>query len=365
MSLDDLERTSGVSRSMIYAYERGTHVPRAENVAKLSVALGVLPSFFFMSKSHEEIAPIFMRHLRSKASAKEMLAVKRQFSWARQVIDLIEEFVVLPEVNIPNFHPPSDPRDISIGDIEKAAEAVRRHWALGDGVIRDVITLLENHGCVIVPEIVKSEHIDAFSQWSIKGRPFIVANSHYITGVRWRVDMAHELGHMVLHRMVDRRFIEANPTTHDLIEKQAFRFARAFLMPKATFVASIPHVTLDALLIAKSQWHLSVATMLYHCEDQGLIDHESARRLWRNLNRRGWRKIEPLDDVLPAEQPRLLGNAIAAIAADDPAHLDDLCLRTGLESQDIARYCGIDPSSLKVVDRALPKIRSKRDLGLA
>jgi len=365
MSLDDLEKTSGVSRSMIYAYERGTHVPRGETVAKLSAALDVLPSFFFMSDPTAELAPIFMRHLRSKARAKEMVAVKRQLSWARLVVDAIEEYVVLPDVNVPDFHPPSDPRDISPDDIEKAAQAVRRHWSLGDGVIRDVITLLENHGCIVVPEIVQSEHIDAFSQWSPKRRPFIVTNSHYVTGVRWRVDMAHELGHLILHRMIDRRFIEANPATHGLIERQAFRFAGAFLMPKTTFEASIPHVSLDALLMAKSQWHLSVASMLHRCEDLDIIDKETSQRLYRNLNRRGWKKTEPLDDVLTAEQPRLLANAIRAIAADDPAHLDEICLRTGLEGRDIARYCGVAANSLEVTDRALPLIRAKRDLGLA
>jgi Zn-dependent peptidase ImmA (M78 family)/transcriptional regulator with XRE-family HTH domain len=365
MSLDDLEKTSGVSRSMIYAYERGRHVPRAETIAKLSAALDVLPSFFFMPGPVAELAPIFMRHLRSKAGAKEMVAVQRQLSWARLVVDSIEEYVVLPDVDVPDFHPPSDPRDISTEDIEKAAHALRRHWSLGDGVIRDVITLLENHGCIVVPEIVQSEHIDAFSQWSVKRRPFVVTNSHHVTGVRWRADMAHELGHLILHRMIDRRFIESNPATHGLIEKQAFRFAGAFLMPKATFEASVPHVSLDALLIAKSQWHLSVAFMLHRCEDIGLIDPQTTGRLYRNLNRRGWKKAEPLDDVLPAEQPQLLANAIRAIAADDPTHLDAICVRTGLEGRDIARYCGVDLAPFQVTDRALPRIRVKRDLGVA
>jgi Zn-dependent peptidase ImmA (M78 family) len=349
---------------MIYAYERGTHMPRQENVAKLSAALEVLPSFFFLAAPPNELAPVFMRHLRSKAKSKELLAVKRQLSWARTVVGAIEELVVLPDVDVPDFQPPSDPRDLSFDDIEKSAEAVRRHWGLGDGIIRDVITLLENHGCMVLPELVESEHIDAFSQWSASGRPFTVANSHYISGVRWRVDMAHELGHLILHHRIDRRFVEANPTTHGLIEKQAFRFAGAFLMPRATFASSIPHVSLDALLIAKSQWNLSVAAMLHRSEDIGLVDQATAQRLWRNMNRRGWKKSEPLDDVLPVEQPQLLANAIRAIAVDDPVGLEALCIKTGLEPFDIARYCGVEAASLVVSDRALPHIRSKRDLGL-
>lgn len=102
--------------------------------------------------------------------------------------------------------------------------------------------------------------------------------------------------------------------------------------------------------------------MRHRCQDIGLIDEQTTSRLYRNLNRRGWRKAEPLDDMLPAEQPRLLANAIQTIAADDPGHFDDICARTGLESGDIARYCGVDSDSLRVPDRALPLIRSKRDM---
>ena len=367
MSLDDLEAKSGVSRSLIYAYEKGSHIPRAETVAKLSVALGVEPAFFTMPAPDPEPAPIFMRHFRSKAGAKFIAAVHRQLPWVRDVVNFIEECVVLPVVDIPNFHPPCDPREVTDSQIEQSSTALRRHWGLGDGVIRDVIKLVENKGCIVVPEIVRCDDIDAFSQWSKNGRPFIVANSQKITGVRWRVDISHEIGHLVLHRMIDRRFLEANPATHRLIENQAFRFARAFLMPETSFRRSLPHVSLDNLLFAKRHWHLSVAAMLYRCEDLGMIDRETGIRMWKNLQRRGWKKNEPYDDQLSVEQPRLLANAIRAIVADDPYHIDELRMRTGLELTDISRYCGVDQKAITAdgAPATLPLIRSNRStLGL-
>ena len=49
--------------------------------------------------------------------------------------------------------------------------------------------------------------------------------------------------------------------------------------------------------------------MLSRSEDLCVVEGEYARRLWRNLSRRGWKLKEPLDDQLPVEKPRLLRRA--------------------------------------------------------
>jgi hypothetical protein len=49
--------------------------------------------------------------------------------------------------------------------------------------------------------------------------------------------------------------------------------------------------------------------MLRRSEDLSVVEGEHARRLWRNLARRGWKLKEPLDDQLPIEKPRLLRKA--------------------------------------------------------
>ena len=45
--------------------------------------------------------------------------------------------------------------------------------------------------------------------------------------------------------------------------------------------------------------------MLRRSEDLSVVEREHARRLWRNLARRGWKLNEPLDDQLPIKKPRL------------------------------------------------------------
>jgi Zn-dependent peptidase ImmA (M78 family) len=250
-------------------------------------------------------------------------------------------------VNIPDYSPPSDPILIKDDEIEKAASALRAHWGLGDGVIRDLIRLVEKNGCVVIPEVVRCDAIDAFSQWSSSGRPMIVANAPTIKGVRWRMDIAHELGHLVMHRNIDKRFIEINPSTHALIEGQAFRFGSAFLMPESSFRESIPYVSLDTLLLAKEYWFLAVAAMLHRAEDLQMISAESARRMWRNRNRRGWRTEEPLDHALPLDEPRVLASAIRTLLDNNPNLVEELSEQVGLEKEEIGRFAGVPVSMLE------------------
>jgi hypothetical protein len=42
--------------------------------------------------------------------------------------------------------------------------------------------------------------------------------------------------------------------------------------------------------------------MLRRSEDLSVVEGEHARRLWRNLARRGWKLNEPLDDQLPIRE---------------------------------------------------------------
>jgi Zn-dependent peptidase ImmA (M78 family) len=171
-----------------------------------------------------------------------------------------------------------------------------------------VTKLVESKGCVVVSGF-ESQAIDAFSQLTRNGRPLIFINCREVSPAHLRLDVAHELAHLIMHKRVDPRFVDLNPDTHKLIERQAFRFASAFLMPEATFRKSVPHVSLDSLLLVKTQWQLSVAAMLRRAEDLGMVDAVIARNLWINLTRRGWRKYEPLDDLISLDEPQVLKNA--------------------------------------------------------
>ena len=55
-----------------------------------------------------------------------------------------------------------------------------------------------------------------------------------------------------------------------------------------------------------------ISMMLRRSEDLSVVEGEHARRLWRNLARRGWKLNEPLDDQLPIRKAALAAQGFRA-----------------------------------------------------
>jgi Zn-dependent peptidase ImmA (M78 family) len=74
---------------------------------------------------------------------------------------------------------------------------------------------------------------------------------------RSRLDAAHELAHLVLHK-------HGGPRQGRDAEIEANNFASSFLMPKADVRSRLPFVgRLDELLVAKKRWGVSTAALAY------------------------------------------------------------------------------------------------------
>ena len=106
---------------------------------------------------------------------------------------------------------------------------MRDFWGLGRGPIRDLPLTLEKNGFVLIYEAVDCPDMDAVSCW-MNGRPFLLFSSQVKSGPRSLFNLSHELGHILLHAGV-----EVTTRNLDRIEKQANRFAAAFLLPRETF----------------------------------------------------------------------------------------------------------------------------------
>ncbi len=348
MSLEELAEKVGTTRQMLYYYEIGKHQPRPETAARLCSALSVAPEFFSLPEPEPEPSPTFFRQFKSKVRSKHRAGVERLRLWVRDAVSAVEERVVFPPQDIPNFHPPSDPRDLDYAQIESAAAALRDYWGFGKGAIREIIKLVESKGCIVIANLfeTKTEVMDGFSWWSYKGRPFIVVGCRDVSGPHRIFDVAHELGHLILHRNVDKRFLDMTPETHKLIETQAFRFGSAFLMPAETFRRSVPTVSLDTLLLVKPQWFLSVQAMLQRARDLEMIDDPAYVRMRKLLAYRGWLKHEPIDEQIPLEEPQLFANALLTLKKTEADSATNLRLCVGFYSQEFACYSGLSAEEL-------------------
>tara|TARA_R110002096_G_scaffold52556_12_gene137316 strand:+ start:6177 stop:6884 length:708 start_codon:yes stop_codon:yes gene_type:complete len=222
---------------------------------------------------------------------------------------------------------------------------------------------MENAGIIVVKEETGSVKMDGLSNWSAADeRPYIFIASDKDACVRSRMDAAHELGHLVLHHSIDERTLK-KPSDFKEIERQAFYFAGAFLMPEETFPMEIRTPSLNSFLAMKERWKVAIGAMIMRFKNLGLLSEEHTTRLWKSYSARGWRKSEPLDDILPVETPRLLSRSVQLLLNENVVTKDDLLNTFRLSSHDIEKLCYLptgymNTTSAKII--SMPKLKNTK-----
>lgn len=292
-------------------YESNAMKPRHEMVMRMAEQLKVKESFFFIPIPRKISNPVFWRS-RHAATKTSRITAERKLNWAKWIADeYLKQFLELPPVNLPTREElaiPDDPFLLTDRDVEEITLKLRRFWGLGMLPIDDLTRELENNGILVTYGDLASGRLDAFSNVSEFDKSFhIFLGTDDSTAVRSRLDAAHELGHLILHSHLSKKYLEDKDKTkkHSLVEHQAFRFASAFLMPADSFRADVWMTSLEALLSLKERWKVSVKAMIMRCSQLGMIDEDQTRRLYIYYNRR-WKHAEPKDDIMPFESPRLM-----------------------------------------------------------
>src|SRR5258708_4857397 len=154
----------GVTRQTISQYEHDQISPGPAVMETITRVLRLPAEFFSFDARWIAGRPRFMRSMATTAADARKRAARR-FEWLVAIGRHVEQFVKLPPPNLPNLDVPSRVDEISDEFIEGAAEAVRRHWKLGDGPISNVAWLLENNGVVIGQSRLWADKLDALSDW--------------------------------------------------------------------------------------------------------------------------------------------------------------------------------------------------------
>lgn len=349
ISLADL---LGVSRQAVSQYEKGLQSPAPEVMKRISTVLNLPIHYFLRPVLPEDENALFYRSMNTATKSSRARA-ERRYGWVREIVGYVRQYTKLPAVNFPDFSLPSDPSSISDQQIEETAAALRAAWGLGDGPISNVMWLVENNGAIMSRYELGADELDAFSQWcTSEGVPYFILGADKNCAARSRYDVGHELGHMVLHRKVRRTQLNQK-AAFALIERQANRFAGAFLLPERSFSEDFFGPTLDSLRALKARWKVSIAFMIKRAGQIGLILADQERRLWMGLSRRGWKYAEPLDDTLPPEEPRLLRRSLELLIKSGVVARHDIPFHLALGTGDIESLTGLPRGYL---DEAAPRV---------
>lgn len=299
MTLEELGKYVGKSRQYLHKLETEQDCPSEQLVKQLAFALQVEPAFFF--KPHAPIISADQCHFRklfTTSSAMQQTIMMRG-ELMRRLTMLLDQELKLPHLNINKVDHVS-----TMEEVECATENFRQHLHLGLGPIADMHKLAESIGVIVSNFPSSAKEVDALAVDA--ERPIIIYNKSKGSACRQRFDIAHELGHFILH--------SGMVTGDRMTESQANRFAGALLMPRAImnkfFPRPNPNFDWKKLSEFKVTWKVSKAAILYRAYQLGLIDSAKYRTGVVNLNRTGEAKQEKEDDQIHRESPSLLFRAL-------------------------------------------------------
>ncbi len=298
MTLDQVaEKLASVGQRITKAglskYERGKSMPKPLFLSRLAEVLGVKTDYFL---SEPEIS-IDWCGFRKKSGLTKSVEDRVKAQAGHHV----ERWMCLRDMLYPGEKPTFA---YSTKKLEQDAEAasleLRKRWGLGDTApIESVIQSVEDHGAIVFLTGELDEKFDGLSGM-VNGHIPLVIVARKAPCDRFRFNVAHELGHVVLE-LGDSK--EENQTAH--------RFASSFLVPRESLLRDLgrhrANIPSAELAILKRKYGISMSALLRRAYDLNIITMSVYERYMRIFGKKGWRRQEPVDvsDIFPETPTRL------------------------------------------------------------
>jgi Zn-dependent peptidase ImmA (M78 family)/DNA-binding XRE family transcriptional regulator len=337
LSKGQLASLVGVAASTVTKWCKGDQSPEASTFDRLATVLNVQPEWLARPMLKPTSAPFYRSNASALKAARAKLEARTE--WTQELAYYFNDYVEFPEVKLPqrDFQ---HPEEISDADIEAAAEECRTLWQLGRGPIQNLALAAESAGIILVREETEISAIEGLSSWSeVLNRPIILLSADKANGFRSRFDLAHEIGHLILHRHIPRA---DERDRYNQMEKQAHRFAGALLLPAESFASEVRiPANLDNLLILKQRWGTSVAAMMMRLHALGLLNDDEKLVLFKRRSARWGSKSEPGDEKWAPEIPRLLRRTVDLLVNESIVPADVLPRHLGFSPTDIIKICSL------------------------
>jgi Zn-dependent peptidase ImmA (M78 family) len=287
----------GIEQPILSRMENGLTEIRDDVILKASQVYEVPTSFFFQAQPvygpPVSVHPMYRR--KADVTARELDSVVAELNVrVMHLRKLLEAAEVAHSADIPKL----DVNDYE--DPEEIASVVRAHWKVPRGPIADLTLLAERAGVFVVHSSLSGTSISGVT-FAVPGlAPLVVLNSEQ-TADRQRWSLAHEIGHLVMHRL---------PSVS--MEEEANTFASALLMPADDIRPSFlgRRVDLRVLAALKPEWRVSMQALLMRARSVAAISDNQGQYLWKQISARKYRLREPPELDFPQEKPTVVESII-------------------------------------------------------
>ncbi len=283
----------GVEQPLLSRIENGLVEAREELVLKAE-AVYQMPRAFFELTDPIFGAPVSVHPMwRKKADVigREMDAVVAELNirimHLRRLLEGAEYVHTndVPKLDIDDY-----------GSPERVAGLIRSHWKIPRGPIKDLVLLVERAGVLVYESPLGGASISGVT-FATPGVPALIVLNSEQPADRRRFTLAHELGHLVMHRFPSPK-----------MEQEADAFASALLMPEADIRPYFLGQRVDLALLArlKPEWRVAMQALLMRATALEIVSKNQAQYLWKQISARRLRLREPPELDFAPEQPTVI-----------------------------------------------------------
>lgn len=287
----------GIEQSLLSRIENGLVEPRDEVLTLAETVYEMPRSFFFLTDpvygAPVSVHPMWRR--KADVTVREMDSIVAELNirimHLRRLLDGAE---YMHSNDLPRLD--ADDYDCA----EHIAGLVRAHWKVPGGPIKDLTLLAERSGVLVAHSLLGGASVSGVTFSTPGVPPLIVLNSGQPAD-RMRFTLAHELGHLVMHRF-------PSPT----MEEEANEFASALLMPASDIRPHFIGRRVDLALLAalKPEWKVAMQALLMRATALGFVTKNQAQYLWKQINARRLRLREPPELDFEHERPTVIGTML-------------------------------------------------------
>lgn len=332
LSRKELADKLNLSEQAIWQYENQYTVPKFEVANELKKIFNVKAQFFYTEPFITNISDVESIAYRAEdREARKKTKMETTFiDFTSYFLNKFESKLNLPtttlsllrdeSIHLYNMNLETNDR---LHQIERIAENAREKLDVKTN--SELLYKLELSGIYILEKNM-GPSIDAYSTWTNQEKPFIILGNKKKSAVRRNFDLAHELGHLLLHYKIEMDSLTKDE--HKKIEKEANDFASFFLLPKEQFLKDFLTISKksnpESYLDMKMDYMVSIAALEYRAYKMGLLTFEENRYFYATLNRKDYKKNEPLDKDIPIIRPGKVRSLLDLILKNRLISLDDL-----------------------------------------
>lgn len=305
MTRKELATRLNITEQAVWQFEKNETSPKSSVKLKMINIFGVRSDYFYqvIVDSNFDMSSVAFRN--------EAENTRKATDIQETYLNALDKLIIYLEsmVSIPN-HKIMDLLDIFCQkkednvNLEELALFAREFLEISDDN-SDILYQFEKSGIYIF-ERQMANNEDAYSIWSNANRPFIILGVGK-TAVRRNFDLAHELGHLLLHRNID--FSELSKDEFLEKEIEANHFASYFLLPKEVFCRDMANLVgkrvsnPDNYIELKRKYLVSIQALEYRAFKLGLLSPSQHGYFYRLINKKHYRTFEILDDELVVKRP--------------------------------------------------------------